>query len=442
MARLIAVVVGTAFICVSTTATSAQTPASAEKTGEHAELIQKRAGLSVQRNFGSSATDLVLLQGKQDGPFFHADSYMTDTDPWGHCSPAGGNDGLSWWCGKQDASYAGGDGYGNNWWQYLVYEDIDVSECFSEATYVSLRYHYRLDSEPGCDLIYFEVWEPLSTTWQTHSQMSGSSGGWQVGYETIDFTDLQADGTMDFRFRFVSDDSDSDEDMGFNSNGGAIAIDALCLYEETSGTVCLLECDQSVGVPKQREERPEPCFFLDFDEDGIADGEVVERVDLDFLVPATLYVGVYWYEEWDPENKIGLGGAEYGLVYGGTVPPSCQMYNEPGADPWTIPIGDPWSGGWAQLGGCRDALPEFIVSLVVTGTGSHQTFDIIRTTGPAIPPGLLQVYDCDMAPYPASVLNYAACNGFPNAVPVDLQCSWQPTATSPITWGSLKSLFR
>ena len=34
-----------------------------------------------------------------------------------------------------------------------------------------------------------------------------------------------------------------------------------------------------------------PCFFMDFDEDGIADNDaIIDRVDLGFFVPATLLI--------------------------------------------------------------------------------------------------------------------------------------------------------
>jgi hypothetical protein len=185
----------------------------------------------------------------------------------------------------------------------------------------------------------------------------------------------------------------------------------------------------------------EPCFFFDFDDDGVADELIVDHIDLGQFEPATLYVGIEWPGRCDPLVSSGLAAAEYRVIYTGLVTPGVSTYAEPGAPDWALSIGSMFDGGWFQAGPCRDGCPEFIAALSVTGTGSYQTFDFAPTSSPYEFPGLIQAYDCLPEPHGAGVINNAACNGFPNSVPTDLECVREPTSDEQKTWGELKKMF-
>ena len=49
--------------------------------------------------------------------FFHADQYYAYED--------GTPPDYSWWCGRLDPDYAGGDGYGNGWDERLLVPPVD-----------------------------------------------------------------------------------------------------------------------------------------------------------------------------------------------------------------------------------------------------------------------------------------------------------------------------
>ena len=136
-----------------------------------------------------------------------------------------------------------------------------------------------------------------------------------------------------------------------------------------------------------------PKFFMDFDPDGEADNDpVVSRVDLGLFEPAILYVGVKWVGHDSPGSEIGMAAAEYQVIYNGLIVPSVVAHAETGAPPWALTIGNLLDGGWFQSGPCRDANPEFIAALSVTGLGGtgtpEQTFDFAPTSAPYDFPGL------------------------------------------------------
>jgi len=179
-----------------------------------------------------------------------------------------------------------------------------------------------------------------------------------------------------------------------------------------------------------------PCLYMDFDEDGVADCDVLPRVDLGFFEPASLYIGMEWL------GVCEMGAAEYAIDYEGAVAPSTAAYAEPGAPTWALTIGQLLNGGWFQSGPCRDACCEFIAVLGVTGTGAPQHFEFNLTYAPYDFPGLFYVYDCTPVPHMAGAKNNAACNDDPRLVLWELFCEGPGVATEPSTWGSVKSIFK
>jgi hypothetical protein len=184
----------------------------------------------------------------------------------------------------------------------------------------------------------------------------------------------------------------------------------------------------------------EPCFFFDFDDDGLADELMINHLNLDPFESATLYIGIRWPGQCNPAGSIGLAAAEYQVIYSGMVTPAVSTYSEPGAPDWALSIGSLFEGGWFQSGPCRDACPEFIAALSVTGTGDYQSFDFALTSSPYEFPGIIRAYDCVPEPHEAGVINNAACNGLPNPVPTELECIGEPTSDRQKTWGELKKM--
>jgi hypothetical protein len=183
---------------------------------------------------------------------FHESTHYADPSP-------DNTDGKSWWCGELNGDFAGGDGYGNLWCEYLLYEDIDVSN-YAPGNCLVLTFHGRYDSENSHDFTYVQAFNAYTSTWEKlNPGYSGSSGGWfdigNYGFilegsgcgSSDDY--IQIDGTVDFRFLFVSDSGWSDEDGLYDSDGGGFSVDGVKVFEFPIRTVYLLEWDQSVGVP-------------------------------------------------------------------------------------------------------------------------------------------------------------------------------------------------
>ncbi len=186
---------------------------------------------------------------------FHTDTYHAFDDPTHE-------EDHSWWCGRIDPSFTGGDGYGNGWDQRLelppvhlgnttveeiswgaikaLYRDGSrsggeegTSNVSRQAIYPVLTYRYRYDSEVGFDYTYVQVkngeeWESLNNGYD------GSSGGWQdIG--TYGFVLSDYDDPVFVRFRFLSDGAYSDADGLYDSDGGAFHVDNIRVFDFYGG---------------------------------------------------------------------------------------------------------------------------------------------------------------------------------------------------------------
>jgi len=148
---------------------------------------------------------------------------------WPYCGSG------SWWCGSYGydwltgTTFLNGPGYGNNWYDTLVFPDIPIPQGVNPAIGCALRY----DTQPGSDYVYLDGWNWGTGQWQTIDQFSGNSGGWiDEQFWTV------PDGlhsTLRFRFRFESDAQGSDEDGGFDCEGGAYAIDNVRVINSDTG---------------------------------------------------------------------------------------------------------------------------------------------------------------------------------------------------------------
>ncbi|MBD3348698.1 MAG: hypothetical protein GF400_05840 [Candidatus Eisenbacteria bacterium] len=173
----------------------------------------------------------------QQGTRFHIDTYQAFEG------------GHSWWCGEFNASFAGGDGYGNDWVQMLELPEVDISG----AVYPIIEFAYRCDTEEYCDLVYVQaesggVYVDLNEGWGGVEPWNSFSG-YAVGPSTYD-------DPLKVRFRFESDAAFSDEDGGYDSDGGAFHVDDIRVYDYSSGTTIFLDdceggglCTPSIPTP-------------------------------------------------------------------------------------------------------------------------------------------------------------------------------------------------
>jgi len=149
---------------------------------------------------------------------------------------------ASWWCGAQDAAYAGGDGYGNGWDGRLDLPEVDLSG----AALPLLSFAYHCDSEPGYDKTTVEA-EIGGIMVALGGPYEGASGGWislagaALSLESCD-TPLRA------RFRFVSDDAFSDEDGLYDSESGAFHVDDIRIYDYYGGLEYFADDAESGGL--------------------------------------------------------------------------------------------------------------------------------------------------------------------------------------------------
>jgi hypothetical protein len=167
-------------------------------------------------------------------PHFHVDTYLA----W-----PGGT--YSYWCGKFDPGYTGGDGYGNGWDERLLLPPIDLGD--PPSTYPILTYRYRHDSEPEYDYTYVQA-ESLGSYVSLNRGYDGSSSGW-VDLGPYGFVMTGYDDPLRIRFRFISDAAYSDADGVYDSDGGAFHVDDITVFDYYGGTVYFTDdVEDGVGL--------------------------------------------------------------------------------------------------------------------------------------------------------------------------------------------------
>jgi len=163
-------------------------------------------------------------------PKFHLDTYYAYQGTY------------SWWCGEQNAAFAGGDGYANGWDQRLDIPATDIAG----ASYPILTYAFRHDSEPGFDFTYVQA-ESNGVYVDLNRGYDGSSGGWQdIG--VFGFVLSTYDNPVTARFRFVSDGAWSDGDGLYDSDGGAFMCDNIKIFDYFGGTVYFYDDCEAGGL--------------------------------------------------------------------------------------------------------------------------------------------------------------------------------------------------
>jgi len=128
------------------------------------------------------------------------------------------------------------------------------------------------------------------------------------------------------------------------------------------------------------QDRPE--LFLDFDDDGVEDGAVVDRIDLTGPQTYTLYIGV------DPHG-LDWNSVEFDIEIDG------YLYSWNFTSMMAFYLGDLGDGGVFMTGPCAGTDRLFIG--YITGTvsdGGSVTFRLKRTSFPYAFPEKFHVYDC------------------------------------------------
>ena len=174
------------------------------------------------------------LDESGQGVEFHVDSYLAypDGTPPDH----------SWWCGRIDPSYAGGDGYGDNWDQTLSLPVVDLSL----ATYPVLTFIYRHDSEVDWDLTHVQA-ESQGVFVDLNSGYDGIEAWTDIG--TYGFVVTNHDNPLRARFHFTSDGAWSDADFRYNSDGGAFMCDEIKVFDYFGGYVYFFDdAEDGVGL--------------------------------------------------------------------------------------------------------------------------------------------------------------------------------------------------
>jgi hypothetical protein len=156
-------------------------------------------------------------------PHFHVDTYFA-CDLAGHVGPE------HYWCGEQNAAWAGGDGYANSWDDRLELPPVLVAA----GNYQILTFKYSFDSEVGYDYTYVQA-KQGGIYINLNNGYNGSSGGWNdlgvLGFQLV------YDNPAECRFRFVSDGAWSDEDLQYDSDAGACHFDDIKIFDYYTGEV-------------------------------------------------------------------------------------------------------------------------------------------------------------------------------------------------------------
>ncbi len=167
---------------------------------------------------------------RSKGTFFHIDDFAgLGGGDFGLLVPIEGSQSL--WCGaRPDAAsttlcnYSSLPGYGNSWDQR--FESVE----FASSGDVTLEFKTQYDTEAGYDSVFVEYYNK-DDDWVQLTAFDGSSS--QYVQEVVPSVEL--DGSVKFRFRFISDGAWSDDD-GLHNTDGAVIIDSLSV-SDTTGTL-------------------------------------------------------------------------------------------------------------------------------------------------------------------------------------------------------------
>jgi len=189
---------------------------------------------------------------EQPDTFWHVTTFNGDPDPSGGLyQPIQGE--YSMWCGTPAGEsdylcgWAAAPGYGNNWDQFLISEEINI--LHNAGISFTMAHHVE---GAGYDEIFLE-YEDDNGDWIA-AESFGSGSPETVNYHNPAVVDkaVITDGTTRFRIHFVSDGAWSDQDGMLNTSGACI-VDSICLYvdeilEDTEDFESASQGDHESGV--------------------------------------------------------------------------------------------------------------------------------------------------------------------------------------------------
>lgn len=172
--------------------------------------------------------DFVDGTGQPDpGGWTAKDFNSADNPPYFECQPYAGRTVL--WCGKSDANYLGGSGYGNDWDMWVEKEFTQT--CTDPGNPGRIAFDIQYDIEGGYDWIYVMVSHDDRASWGYMAAFTGLSNGFEH-YE-LNWEAWTIGPPVWIRFAFTSDSGWSDDQNGLYpvDSDGAFRLDNVRLID-------------------------------------------------------------------------------------------------------------------------------------------------------------------------------------------------------------------
>jgi len=342
-------------------------------------------------------------------PHFHWDTYMAYL-----------GSGMSWWCGNFDYDTDGG--YGNAWDDKLVIPELDLTSAIIPV----LTYAFRHDSEAGFDYTYIQA-ESLGVYVNLNKGYDGVAPWNDIGsygflLATYDRDPFRA------RFRFMSDGGWSDQDGDYMSVGGGFACDNVKVFDAYTGAVLFF--DTEPGADDCYPQLP-PAAAGDF-------WHLIDRMCPAYSDPHSWWCGI------DADTSLVPPNLQDGL-FSPTVDISaaaaCTAYM---AVHFAVPtVDDDYCAFYGSAGfgyyGIKAYWGDFGTCDGWGGFGYIHGFDITQFDAPPFGMGgfLWIMYTTENGCGPGA--------GGDAGVMIDDVCFEGPlagTPVEPVSWGSIKSLYR
>ncbi|MBC8526668.1 MAG: hypothetical protein H8D22_07400 [Candidatus Cloacimonetes bacterium] len=192
----------------------------------------------------------------------------------------------SWWCGKFQAGWSGGWGYGNSWNQW-VQTPVMALPALKDS--ISLDFMQRSDSEPGFDFCYVEISNDNFITFDNLATYDDAHNTWTAAHILLS---SYAGQNVSVRFRFESDGGWSDED-GLYASQGAWFLDNVIIYDGSKTTYFEDNADDQVNFLINPGNEEWTRLFYDYDRDYPAPSTGYELVDKDFIFNGTCNLTPY-----------------------------------------------------------------------------------------------------------------------------------------------------
>ncbi len=186
----------------------------------------------------------------------------------------------SWWCGKFQAGWSGGWGYGNSWNQWV---QTPVMALPTLEDSISLDFMKRSDSEPDFDFCWVEISNDGFITCDLLATYNGAHNTWTAEHILLDD---YAGQNVSVRFRFESDGGWSDEDGLYPSEGGWF-LDNVIVHDGSKTVYFEDNADDQLNFLVNPGNASWTRLFYDYDRDYPLPSTGYELVDKDFIFNGT-----------------------------------------------------------------------------------------------------------------------------------------------------------